>query len=114
MSTASFSGSNSVTQEHEPILINPTLTIDEEPEGLLFTSQHDIPEDFISECRAERIDADHAQMGEMYRFARIPVGLYDQWIRAGIDVNNLTIKETIRLLQKREMDSFITTNKQLY
>lgn len=95
-------------------IIDPVANFEDNADGLLITLDQHIPQTFLDGLKDARLDPDHAPMGEFYRFASIPVAVWDEWIRRGIDVNHLSIKEVMRLLQKQQLDNFITTTKQLY
>jgi hypothetical protein len=70
-----------------------------------------IPADWVSQLRREKIDADHQKMGEFVRVAAIPTVFYEEFLRDGYDISQMSLKEIQNLLKARGLDAFLTTNK---
>lgn len=94
-------------------IIETQVAFKENADGLLIEHSQHIPDEFLTECRLERADSLHTPAGEFHRVARLPQAVLEEWIAQGVDVWNLTAKEVIRLLQRKDLDAFITTNKRI-
>jgi hypothetical protein len=78
---------------------------------LVIEHQQEIPADWVSQLKRDKIDADHAPAGEFMRVATIPTVFYEQFQREGYDIPQMSLKEIVNLLKSRGLDAFITTNK---
>lgn len=99
-----------------PLFIEDKLVDFEEDHGenrLLIKHTQYIPDDYISELKKEKIDADHDRSGEFFKLAEIPVIFIERWMREGFDINRASAKEIVKKLRQDQLDAFITTNKRI-
>jgi hypothetical protein len=97
----------------EPQVIDKLVGFKDNADGLLITHSQFIPDDFISQLKRDKINADHRPSNEMERVARIPVVVVEELLRQGFDVFKEPVRETIKKLRAMGLDAFITTNKQI-
>lgn len=102
----------------EPILLDQTVDFDEDHEGgkqnkLIIKRQQDIPDEFVSQLKRDKIDTLHTPTGDFYRVATIPVALVEQWQREGFDIHKEDARSILARLRKADMDAFITTRKSI-
>jgi hypothetical protein len=96
----------------EPKVIDKLVSFDEDTDGsLIIKHEQYIPDDFISQLKRDKIDADHAPTGEMFKACSIPVVLVEQWKREGFDIMVEPIRDVIARLKKAQLDAFISSNK---
>jgi hypothetical protein len=93
---------DTVVDFHDPIGNDGQLVIKREQE---------IPADWVSDLKRDKIDADHQKMGEFVRVAAIPTIFYEELLREGRDIEQMSLKELVNLLKARGLDAFLTTNK---
>jgi hypothetical protein len=86
-----------------------------DPEGtrLVIAHEQDIPDDWVSDLKRQKIDPNHSREGEFMHFATIPVVFWEQMIKEGVDVNRASAKDIVGWLRKKQLDAFITTNKRV-
>lgn len=77
-------------------------------------SQH-IPDDFISNLKAGKMDSKNARAPDMLLALSVPVSVIEEMkSKYGFDaMNGASIAEIKKMLQRLELDAFITTNKRL-
>jgi hypothetical protein len=80
---------------------------------LLIRHSMDIPDDYISDLKRDKIDPDHAPSGDFMKVATIPVIWVEKWKREGFDIYQASAKEIIKRLRNEQLDAFITTNKRV-
>lgn len=99
----------------EPKVIDKLVSFDEDAStgDLLIKHEQYIPEDFISQLKRDKIDADHRPSADFERVASLPVILVEEWKRVGYDVFQEPVRKTIARLKAEGLDAFITTNKQV-
>lgn len=100
----------------EPQLINPLVSFDEDrtTNELIIKQSQDIPTEFLSDNRKQRIESTNAPAGDFHHVASIPVAVVDDlMLRYGFDVMNAPVRETLKMLQRYALDDFITTNKRI-
>lgn len=81
---------------------------------LVIVRSQDIPDDFVSDLKAQKIDPDHNRMGEFHHFARVPTVFIEQMMKDGMDFNRASVKDICEWLKKKQLDAFIVSNKKLY
>jgi hypothetical protein len=96
----------------EPKVIDKLVSFDEDTDGsLVIKHEQYIPDDYISQLMRDKIDADHAPMGDMVKACSVPVVLVEQWKREGFDIMVEPIRDVIARLKKAQLDAFIASNK---
>lgn len=80
---------------------------------LLIKHTQEIPEDYISQLKRDKINADHNRAGEFERVASIPVVIVEKWLREGFDIDKESIGAIVKRLRDEHLDAFITTNRQV-
>jgi hypothetical protein len=80
---------------------------------LIVKHEHDIPDDYISALKRDKVDELHLPTGDFFRVATLPIGIVEQWDREGFDISNAPIKDILARLRKHDVDAFITTNKRV-
>jgi hypothetical protein len=73
----------------------------------------EIPEWFLDDLRASKLDSTTAPAGDFHRVCAVPAGLAEQWLAEGYDVYKQPAAETIKRLRAAQLDAFITTNKRI-
>jgi hypothetical protein len=93
-------------------LIDKLVSFDTAPGGeLIIKHEQDIPDEFISDIRKERMDSLHTPAGEFHRVARIPTAVVDKWYAEGFDIHREPVTEILKRLRKEQLDGFIASNK---
>ena len=73
----------------------------------------EIPEDFVSDLKKQKLESKNRREGEFMHFARIPVIVHEKWLREGFDCTRAPYKETQARLHREGLDAFIVTNKRI-
>jgi hypothetical protein len=100
----------------EPVVLDSLVAFDEDRSSgeLIIQKTQEIPDDFLSELRKEKVDSKNTPAGEMYKVATIPVAVVDElMVRYGFDVMTAPVRETLKMLERYALDVFITTNKRI-
>lgn len=102
----------------EPVIFDKQVSFEEDhtdPAGPKLTIRHlqEFPEGYIDDLLREKIDTEHAPIGEFFRFASIPIGVLEQWDREGFKIEEHTAAQICARLNKEGLDAFITTTKRL-
>lgn len=92
-------------------LIDQEVKFDENAEGLVIERYQAIPDQFLSNLKAERDANRNSVAGDMHRVASIPVAVVEKWMREGRDFNNASVKEILGWLKAENLDAFITSDK---
>ena len=86
---------------------------------LVIKRTQDIPDDYISQLKADKIDTLHAPMGDFHRVASIPLTVVQKWDREGFNLEAVLadgvngLRKVIDRLNAEALDAFITTRKQI-
>lgn len=80
---------------------------------LTIKRSQEISQEYLDALKAERDSSTTGRMGELHKFASIPVAVYETWLRQGFDVRKETPAKIIAKMQAEGLDYFITTNKRL-
>lgn len=84
---------------------------------LVIKHTQDIPDDYISKLKRDKIDSDHDSTGDLLRVATIPIEVLQKWDREGFHIEeHLSIPglhKIINRLKAESLDAFITTNKRI-
>ena len=75
--------------------------------------KQNIPTEFMDGLRRERDNSKNQTEGEFMRVASVPVAVYEQWLREGFDMMKEDPKAILMRLKQQDLDSFITTKKQV-
>lgn len=96
----------------QPTVIEKLVSFHNDPGGdLVIKNTQDIPDEFLTALRHERMDSLHTPAGEMHRVCSIPTVVVDEWKRQGFDINVEPVTEIIKRLKKHDLDAFLTSNK---
>ena len=94
-------------------ILDSFTVFDENSEGLLIKRQQEIPDDFLSNLRAQKIENQERHEGEFMLAASIPVIIHEKWLREGYDCTRAPYKETLKRLRNEHLDAFIATSKRI-
>jgi hypothetical protein len=96
-------------------LIDKTVSFDEDTTDnkLIIHHSHDLPDDYISALKRDKIDTLHTHAGDFFRIATIPTGIVEAWQREGFDIHKESASAIINKIKKHDMDAFITTTKSI-
>lgn len=73
-----------------------------------------IPDNFVSDLKAGKMDSLHAPSGEMMLALSVPTGVIEELMtKYQFDAMNARIAEIKRMLEKLHLDAFIATNKRI-
>jgi hypothetical protein len=100
----------------EPVVLDTLVAFDEDrsTNELIVKRTQEIPSEFLTSLRHERIDSIATPAGEMHRVASIPVEVCDDLLRKyNFDVMTAPVRETLKMLNRYALDAFITTNKRI-
>jgi uncharacterized NAD(P)/FAD-binding protein YdhS len=82
------------------------------PELIIATTQ-DIPEDFVSWLKKQKIESKMRREGHFMHVASLPTVVVHKYYMEGFDVFNEPFRETIKRLNRDGLDAFIVTNKRV-
>jgi hypothetical protein len=81
---------------------------------LIIKRTQDIPDDFVTALKANKIDSFNRPTGDMLHMASIPVSVVEMLLRDfQFDVMKEPVKRTLSMLKALHMDAFIVTDKQI-
>jgi len=80
---------------------------------LFIQRSQEIPQDFLDHLSEARKASTQGKMGELHRFASIPVVVYENWLRQGFDPRREHPAKVIAKLKAEGLDYFITTDRKL-
>lgn len=83
----------------------------ENVDGLLIRRSQEIPDEFISNLKDQKIASSGVREREYMKLATIPVAVLDTWAAQGYDIYRMSAKEIIKKLREENLDAFITTTK---
>jgi hypothetical protein len=73
-----------------------------------------IPDDFVSDLKAGKMDSKNARSGDMMLALSVPVSVIEDLQRLyNFDAMNAPIAEVRKMLERLHMDAFIATNKRI-
>jgi len=75
--------------------------------------QH-IPDNFVSDLKAGKMDSKNTRSGDMMLALSVPTGVIEElWNKYQFDAMIEPISEVKRMLEKLQLDAFIATNKRI-
>jgi hypothetical protein len=80
---------------------------------LVIEHSQEIPEFFLDDLSEARKASTHGRMGEMHRFASLPVALYEMWMAQGYDAKREPAHRTVARLKADGLDAFLTTERKV-
>jgi hypothetical protein len=82
---------------------------------LVIKREQDIPDDYISDLKRDKIDTLHTPTGDFFRVASIPVEVIQKWAREGFifEEHLHNLPAIMNRLRAESLDAFITTNKRI-
>lgn len=80
---------------------------------LTIIRSQEIPQSFLDSLKEDRNDSTHGRMGEMHRFASIPVAVFEHWLRQGFDPRRESPAKVMARMKAEGLDYFITTERRL-
>jgi hypothetical protein len=90
------------------------LVFDPSSDAVYISRKHDIPDEFLDECRRHRDASTEGPMGDSHMVASIPEGVFADWLANGFDPIRETPRAIINRLKAEGLDGFITTNRRLW
>jgi hypothetical protein len=100
----------------QPQIIEKLVTFDEDKStgDLIVHHTQELPDDYLSSLRANKIDPANGRMGDMYLVASVPTAIVDELLRRyNFDVMREPVRETMKMLRKLHLDLFIQTTKRI-
>jgi len=100
----------------EPRVLDTLVSFDQDrvTNDLIITRTQEIPDDFMSALRSQKIDSKHTPTGDFYQVASVPVEVVDELMRRyGFDFMNAPARECLKMLDRYNFDNFITTTKSI-
>lgn len=100
----------SFAEDHSDSAAGPQLVIKHE---------QDIPDDYISKLKRDKIDTLHTPTGDFMRVASIPIDVLQKWDREGFHFEaelasgTSGLMRVLNRLRAESLDAFITTNKRI-
>ena len=84
-------------------------------DGLFVKKEQNIPDDFIQNNKAQRIESSNKKMGNYHKLASIPVAIADKWMREGFNIydGSVSPQEIIKKLKQEDLEAFLTSNKSI-
>ena len=92
-------------------LIVPTVNFNETADNLIIEKSQHIPEWWVDQLKADRIESSQRPAGEMHRAASIPAIVVEKWLAEGFDVFKEPVSKSIAKLKAEGLDYFITSDK---
>ena len=103
-------------QVTEPFLYALEVDFDQDrsTNDLIIKHHQYIPDNFISQLKADKMDSKNAKSGEMLLALSVPVSVIQDMKRMyNFDAMEAPIAEVRKMLQRLQMDAFIATNKRI-
>ncbi|MHC2284432.1 hypothetical protein [Bradyrhizobium barranii] len=100
----------------EPKVLDTLVSFDEDRStgDLIIQRSQEIPDDWLSEVRKQKVDSANQKAGDFYHVASIPVEVVDELMRRyNFDVMSAPVRETLSMLKRLELDDFILTTKRV-
>jgi hypothetical protein len=101
----------------DPIkLIDAEVSFDEDrsTNNLIINRHQYIPDDFVSDLKANKMDSFNTRSGEFMLALSVPVSaIEDMKVRYNFDAMEAPIAEVRKMLQRLHLDAFIATNKRI-
>ena len=94
-------------------LIEPTVGIGENADGLFLHHEQAIPSTFLDDLKSERLAKAAMRCSEMERVASVPTFVVELWMRQGFDFYNATPREIVARLNANDLGAFVTTPKRV-
>lgn len=94
-------------------LIASDFNVGENADGTFIEQYQEIPQWWIDNIQAAKVDTKHSRAGEYHRAASIPQVVVDKWLSEGYDVFKEPVAKTLAKLRSENLDYFITTEKNL-
>ena len=86
---------------------------------LVIKHSQDIPDDYVAQLKADKIDTLHAPMGDFHRVASIPISVLHKWDKEGFKLEAVLaegangLRKVLARLSAESLDAFITTRKSI-
>lgn len=77
----------------------------------LITSTQEIPDEWLSQLKRDKINSDHRRSGEFEKACSVPTIVVDLWLKQGFDIYREEADAIVKRLQREGLDAFITSNK---
>lgn len=94
-------------------LLDVSENVIQEGDTLNFTAKQEIPEDFISQLKKQKIESTAQREKNFMHVASIPAVVHHKWLKEGFDCTRAPIKETLKRLRNEHLDAFIVTGKRV-
>ena len=86
---------------------------DKHGDGFIISQDQNIPKDYLSGLKTDRMNSLNQNEGETMRVASVPVAVHEQWLREGFDMYKENAHAIVKRLQNQDLHAFITTKKQV-
>lgn len=81
---------------------------------LTIKNQQYIPDNFVSDLKAGKMDSLHTRSGDMMLALSVPTSVIEElWTKYQFDAMDAPIAEIKRMLERLHLDAFIATNKRI-
>lgn len=100
----------------EPTVLDSLVSFDQNDadEKLIIKRTQEISDDFLKGLAEKRLASTNERANDFYHVASIPVEVVDELMRRyGFDVMNAPVRETLAMLRRLDLDSFIATQKRI-
>lgn len=94
-------------------LLDSYTEFEDNADGLLIKRSQEIPEEFISDLKKQKIESTQQRERTFMHVASIPVIVHEKWLKEGYDCTREPYRETIKRLHREGLDAFIVTNKRV-
>lgn len=87
---------------------------DRSTNDLIIQRHQHIPESFIADLKAQKMDSLRQRSGDMMLALSVPVSVIEEMQRKyNFDAMNAPVAKVSKMLQRMQLDAFIVTNKRL-
>jgi hypothetical protein len=107
---------SSIINPNDPVLLDEEVAFDQDriTNDLIIKTYQHIPDSFISDLKAGKMDSFNKRSGEMQLMMSVPVSVInDIKARLGYDMMEEPMRRSIQLLKALHLDAFITSDKQI-
>jgi hypothetical protein len=94
-------------------ILDSTTEFHDNADGLLIKRQQEIPDEFISNLKKQKMESKSRREGNFMHVASIPVIIHEKWLKEGFDCTRAPYKETLKRLHAEGLDAFVVTNKRV-
>lgn len=107
---------SSIIFPNDPVLLDEEVAFDQDrtTNDLIIRHAQHIPDSFISDLKANKIDSVNTRSGEMMLALSVPVSVIEDMKRLyNFDAMEAPIAKVRKMLERLHLDAFIATNKRV-